>query len=502
MDVVKAVLLFLAAFSATTYRESELKALYNTLEPKSAAQALAFYELYPESREGALALQRIQQLFNIKEIELARFLPRLINRVKGQEDFSEDELQLVESLASALPNRQLRGYYAQSEREVLALPSEEIDLGKALLLSQLHGQEGALQQARSYSAMLDLMALQILSQLPKNASPEEKIEATNRLIFEEMHFRFPPQSIYADEIDRFTFLPSVMDDHLGVCLGVTAIYLAIAQRIELPLEIITPPGHIYVRYRNGNRVINIETTARGIHVPSESYLSVAASTLQERTLKEVIGMTHVNQASTFLQAQKFQDAAASYEKALPYMPKDSLVLELSGYSYLLLGEKEKGEAALKALQACSPSSSSIGHKMAIDYLEGKVGIEGIQAVFKHVDETRDSILAKIKELENILNKFPEFRDGLEQMAVSWIQLNRAKEAVEFLTRYHEIDSENPVIEYYLSVLYGERYDFKNSWKHLNNAERLTAARNFYPKALKDLRRALTAVAPPPVQIGD
>ena len=77
-------------------------------------------------------------------------------------------------------------------------------------------------------------------------------------------FRFPPHSLYAKDIDVYTFLPSVLDSRRGVCLGVSILYLCLAQRLDLPLEAMTPPGHIYVRYGED---LNIETTARGIDVP-------------------------------------------------------------------------------------------------------------------------------------------------------------------------------------------------------------------------------------------
>ncbi len=470
---------------------SSLRTLYNTLEPRSIAQALAFYELYPYSPEGEDAMARAKHLLQTRA-DVAVLAP-LINRLKGATgELKKDELLLIEQIASHFPNRRLKGYDATSEEEVIALPSEEIDLGKALILSQNNDPD----QARSYSAFLDLMALQITAQLPLNATIEEKIAATNRFIFEEMHFRFPPQSIYAKEIDLFTFLPSVMDNHLGVCLGVTALYLAVAQRLELPLEIITPPGHIYVRHRAGDKIVNIETTARGVNMPSGAYLGVNTRKLQLRTLKEVIGMTHVNQASVYLHTEQYDKARNSYEKARPYMYDDPLVKELLGYTYLFTGNPEEGEALLQEVRDVLPDHAVCRHVLAEDYLDGKVDTDGLQAIFMQVDETRASIVKKQKRLEATLEKHPEFRDGLHQLAVCWVQLKRAKEALVLLKQLNEISPEDPTIQYYLAVLHGERHDYKSCWEHLLNAEKLTAARDFSPKALRELRQELLFHCPP------
>lgn len=465
------------------------RALYNSLDPHSAAEALAFCELYPDADETPSALKRAAQLLQLPSTETVPPLFYLINRLKGSsEPLSEEDVLLIESLAAHLPNRGLKGYTASQEAAVIALPSEEIDLGMSLILSQLGDATDAPFQARSYSAMLDLMALQILSRLPSCATHLEKIQETNRFIFDQMHFRFPPQSVYAENIDLYTFLPSVMDNHLGVCLGVTALYLAIAQRIDLPLEIVTPPGHIYVRYRTADKTINIETTARGVHMSDETYLSLHNPTLQQRPLKEVVGMTHVNQASTYLHKGEFLKAAQIYEKALPYMPEDPLVKELLGYSYLFIGKKKEGEALLKQIGKGM-------HSIAEDYLAGKVDLDGIQAVFIQVDETRESLIEKQKQLEAIIKKYPEFRDGLHQLATTWVQLNRGREAIDALIRYYALDPNDAVTNYYLSVLHGERHDFKNCWRYLKCAEEAVLKENFYPKALRELRRTLMLLCP-------
>lgn len=478
------------------------RALFNTLDLLSVRQALAFYELYPSSEEGKAALLRATKLLRGDPATISALYPH-VNRFKGSSEYLPTQIvEIIERLAAQLPNRRLKGYYAKNELEILSLPSEEIDLGKALLLSQLANELDAYQQARSYSARLDLMALQILATLPKKPTVEEKIKAINCFIFDQMRFRFPPQSIYAQDIDLYTFLPSVMDNHLGVCLGVTALYLAVAQRLDLPLEIITPPGHIYIRHRRGNHIINIETTARGIHVPSESYLSVNTCSLQKRSLKEVIGMTHFNQASAYLYNENYQKAVKCYEKAYLYIRGDPLIKELLGYSYLLVGKKEGGEKLLREIKDVVPEGELVKHSLTEDYLNGEVDVEGIKSVFLFVDETAESIRRKQKQLEKILKAYPNFRDGHHQMAVAWIQLNRAKEAIESLETYHVLDANNPAIEYYLAVLHGQRYNFKSCWYYLVSAEAITGKRHFYPKALRELRRLLTMHCPEDIVVSN
>lgn len=476
---------------------AEVTTLFNALDPGSVAKSLAFYELYPDTQEGKKALDRAYALLKAEEsIPLPELIPS-INRsaLTPGTTLSDKEVALIERLAMRLPNRRLKGYKAQSEKEVLALPSEEIDLGRALLLSQLSEDPDVLEKVRHYTALLDLMALQVLARVSSDSPAEEKIRALNNFIFAEKRFRFPPHSIYAKDVDLYTFLPSVMDNHLGVCLGVAALYLAVAQRIDLPLEVITPPGHIYVRYHRGEKIINIETTARGIDLPSEHYLGMNARSLQERTIKEVIGMTHFNQASVFLQRERFLEASHCYEKALPYLPDYAFLKELLAYTYLFIDKKGEGRALLEKVAYFLPEEAVARQTLAEDYLNGKTDEEGIAVIFMPVDESHASIMTKLNRVERVLERYPDFRAGLEQCAVGWLQLNRYKEALDYLKRFHAIDPGDPSVEYYLAVLHAERGDYKNAWEYLRNAEAITKSRSFSPKALRDLRKELSQICP-------
>lgn len=487
-----------------------IRTVYNSLDVQSISQHLAFYELYPETEEGRLSLNQAWRLmagpdgkFNAEISQLPnsaatiQSIVHLVNK-KPDEDLKsldESELILIERASERLPHRKLKGHLATSEQEVLKLEPHEIDLARGLFLSEMGNSPEAMQKIRSYEAMIDLMALQILARISMDAPPEKKIRAINDFIFFDQGFRFPPHSLYAKDIDVYTFLPSVLDSRKGVCLGVSILYICLAQRLNLTLEMITPPGHIYVRYRNGDRIINIETTARGIDIDSEFYLSVDTRSLQERNIKEVIGLAHFNQASTFLQAEEFEKAVGSYEKAMMYLPQDMLVKELLGYNYLFVGRKEEGEKLLRLVENYLPDHAIVKETTAEDYLKGHVDADGIKAMFMPVDEKRESIVKKRQELEKMLEKYPKFRNGIFYLATAWLQLHRNAEALQVLKNYHELVPDDPTAEYYLAMINMERFDYCTAWEHLRAAERITEGRNHKPKALSDLRKMLGMLCP-------
>ena len=488
-----------------------LKSLYNTLDPRSISQHLAFYELYPDTTEGKEALKRAWALLgggtipsHLAHVLLPQFelngIITLVNRQSSDPTvkLTEEQLNLIDKIGANLCNRKLKGSQVWSKQEVLALPPEEIDLGRGLLIDQFDGSEQMNDAVRQYEASLDLMALQILARLPSDATHEDKVREMNQFVFHEMQFRFPPHSIYAKDIDLYTFLPSVIDSRQGVCLGVSILYLCLGQRLDLPLEVITPPGHIYVRYRKGERIINIETTARGINLPSEVYLGINTRKLQQRNIKEVIGMAFVNQASVSWSRDDYATTVALYEKALPYLQDDPLLKMLLGFNYLFTGKKSEGVKLLKEVRGLTFEEAVSPESIPEDYLKGRVDAEGIKAVFMPVDESRESVVKKQKELEAIIARYPSYRAGLLQLATTWLQLGRGSEAMEILQRYHRIDPNNATVEYYMSIIAAQRLDYHISWSHLQKAEALVKERDHSPKALTGLRDQLRRVCPEPL----
>ena len=506
------LLLFFPLILTARPSDLGLKTLYHTLDPDSITEQFAFYSLYPKTLEGKKAMENAWNLMNRHRSEKDQFkanialppldflaiLPLIIQQKGEPSDLLTDrQLGVIEKVSSHLNNRKLKGFHVWNREEILALETGEIDLARAILVDQFENSEDKRLKIRRYEAALDLMALQIMARLPKNGTSEEKIREINRFIFHEKKFRFPPHSICTKDIDFYTLLPSVFDSRLGVCLGVSVLYLSIAQRMNLPLEIITPPGHIYMCCKTPTKSINIETTARGISLPTKSYFGLNTRKLKRRELKEVIGLVLVNQASTAWQREEYAKTVELYEKAHPLLQNDPWLETLLGYAYLLANKTEKGRKLLEKVDCHAGDFTLYKQTMPEDYLNGLTNAEGIKAIFLHVDETRQSIVKKQQKIKEVLEKYPTFREGLFHLAISQLQLSQTNDALETLDRYHKIDPDNPEVEYYLSLCYFNRLCGFKAWNHLKNAERLTKSLKHFPDGLKKLRHQLRRVYPDP-----
>ena len=180
------------------------------------------------------------------------------------------------------------------------------------------------------------------------------------------------------------------------------------------------------------------------------------------------------------------------------MPHDPLLKMFLGFNYLFTGNVVAGTQLLEEVRILTLNEAVSAETLADDYLNGKVDAEGIKAVFLSVDETRESILKKQKELTAIVKKYPHYRAGILQLATTWLQLGRQNEAREVLQQYQKIDQTHAIVEYYLAVLCQMRLDYNQAWNYLKQAENLTAKRNHFPKALSALRENLRRISPEPL----
>ncbi|MBS0625470.1 MAG: tetratricopeptide repeat protein [Verrucomicrobia bacterium] len=485
--------------------------IYSTLDPTSVTQHLAFYELYPNTPEGRKALKHAWDLLSggrsqgdpeliLPSIDLQPIIA-FVNRSsqEGSPVLNEEQLAVIDKLGKHLGNRKLKGYGSWDLKAVLKMKPEEVDLARGLFLAEMEIDPDSKLRARSYEASIDLMALQILARLTPQAEPLEKVRAINDYIFNEMRFRFPPKSLYAKDIDMYTMLPAVLDSRRGVCLGVSILYLCLAQRLELQLQAITPPGHIYVRYvdpKTGD-ITNIETTARGIDVPSEHYLGLETRKLQQRSIREVVGLAFINQAAVSWHKEDSKTAVKLYERAKLFIGDDYLLNMFLGFNYLFNGQEKEGRKLLEKIKGVVPDHMIAGDTVAEDYLKGNTDVEGIQAIYSEVDESRASILKKQKRIEAVLAKYPKFRQGYFHLAITWLQLGRYKEALPILERYIRLCPEDPSANYYLSAIFAERHNYIKAWGYLRAAEKLVHAKDHKPRALKELRQGLLRICPEP-----
>lgn len=454
---------------------SQQSALYKSLDPQSIDAHIAYFQLFPTTREGQLAQVRAWKMLGADCSHGA--LPSLsadtLNQIKDFKpatSFDEKTRALIETLAAHLPNRTLKGHFVLRTEDLLALDPADVEISRGLLL-----QEGTANS--SYEAVLDLLALKALAKIRDkgglSAKPEEKIEAINQLIFFDMAMRYPPLSLSEEHIDSYSSLAAVLDSTRGVCLGTSFVYLALAERMGLTLEIITPPGHIYVRGRDSlGRMINIETTARGVDIADRHYQSINVKCLKKRTRLEALGLLAMNEASVYIRQKEWARAVLSYERAEIFIKDDATLTQLKGICLALQGRKKEAERCLTKALSLIDETQIDQLTLATDFINRAVDAETLLLFFEEAKPVRSELLAKEKLLVKALKRCPRFREGLLELADIYLKLNRPKEAIHTLKRYHALDGGRLQVEYMLGVLLLQRSSFEEAKEHLDRAKLL------------------------------
>ena len=114
-----------------------------------------------------------------------------------------------------------------------------------------------------------------------------------------------------------------------------------------------------------------------------------------------------------------------------------------------------------------------------------------------VNNTRKSVLEKQNKLKKIIKKYPFFRAGLFQLATTYLQLGRTKEAYSWLNKLLSLGREDPTVNYYQTLISLERYDFQTAWKCYFQLEKILKEKKIELKKLIFLKQKLKKVCHPP-----
>ena len=483
---------------------SHRQALFARIPPSNLRELLAFASLYQSTPEGAAALNlawvilstqvpheaapALPPNFGLIAASLAKLVQPTLSFGETPPTLSEEAVALVEKIGASLPHRALQGHTATSLAQVQALPNEEVDIGRALLL--IDGDRPS--SMTSVEAALDLLALEVLAQVGPEASNEAKISALTHLLFDDLAIRFPPESEANEKTKQFSDLSSVLFSRRGVCLGASALYLTLAQRIGLPLSIYTPPGHIFVAYKGSSRTRVIETTARGVDIPLERYLGLTMRSVPERSMKEVVGMVLFNRASGCLKKKDWEGALQLYHRAEAF-EKDEEISLLISLCDLLSGRKSASlQRAVETLHNL-PSYRREPDLLLVDLANGFLSREAAGEIVQWSDVKGDERSDAVHALQKAMTSSPKSFVVPFHLAHAWLELGRPKEALPLIDALARRNDAPCSIHVLLAQLHLTRMNLVDTWKETFLS--IEKAQGDIPKPLADLIIELQAESP-------
>jgi regulator of sirC expression with transglutaminase-like and TPR domain len=104
-------------------------------------------------------------------------------------------------------------------------------------------------------ARIDEIAERVRRHLPVDVRPRRVIDRINAVVYGEEGFRGNAEDYYDP---RNSYLNEVLDRRLGIPLSLSVLYLAVADRVGLPMAGMNLPGHFMIRTGWGNAALYVD----------------------------------------------------------------------------------------------------------------------------------------------------------------------------------------------------------------------------------------------------
>ncbi len=308
-----------------------------------------------------------------------------------------------------LANDGERGRYVKSIEQVLRLEPEEVDIATAALIVSEHWSE--MVRGLWYLSVLDDMAYEIRRRLRAEKIPTDyrAIPVINEYLFEDLEF----ESVKDANDPNDLFLHSVMDKKRGYCLSLSVLYLSLAERLGLPLYGVVVPGHFFVRYDDGNKRFNIETTSKGGTASDEQYKKefevpiVYGDSIYLKNLNKIqtLGCFLNNLGNAYEEIGNYELAMKALEGAVDINPALAESRTNLGNVYLKLGRVEEAIEQYREAIDINPGVAPTYNNLGTAYM--KAG------------RLRDAV----RQLKRCIELDPNFVDGYKNLASAYSRQN-------------------------------------------------------------------------------
>jgi regulator of sirC expression with transglutaminase-like and TPR domain len=196
----------------------------------------------------------------------------------------------------------------------------------------------------------------------------------NAVVFDELGFE---REIARTDLD-VVLLPRVLAGHRGSCLGLGGLYLALGERLGLPLAGIVAPGHFFVRLPGddtggGHRQHrNIELLRRGEALPDAWYAgkygpwsAEASAYLRPLSLSELGGVFWFNAGNRRREAGDLQGAERAYARAAADFPALGEAHASLALARQLRGDLAGAAAGYRAAARARPDLPGLGQNVSV-----------------------------------------------------------------------------------------------------------------------------------------
>ncbi len=256
-----------------------------------------------------------------------------------------------------LANTGSPGLECTTVEELVALPEEELDLGRAALIIQNDFAEGS--DIENAISALDELA----RGYGRPVENDLRAEARRLLAYLHDECGFVYASNWRDSDSRL--LAHVLETRQGNCVGLSTLYLAVAERVGLKLSGVLIPGHMYVVLSRGDQAVSLDPSTGELFEDFDEFSSENKSagnwrpknSSQRMAPRETLGFLLTEASRLALESSFEKDPFRLAQLGVECAPRSSLSHRALGIAYLQWGDREEALATFATALELDPRDS-------------------------------------------------------------------------------------------------------------------------------------------------
>jgi tetratricopeptide (TPR) repeat protein len=363
---------------------------------------------------------------------------------------------------------------------------------------------------KDYLHKIDQMADEIKKNLG-NANPPDRTSRAGEpeKIIQAINNYFRQKKVVAESVTKEVIIANfmlnkVVDSVKGNCLGLSTLYWSLAERLNLPLQAIVIPQHVFLIYDNGRNSRFIEATSRGAEVSREEYIkktrSLVGDTIPRYNIGDEIKFRHVSK-------QQFIGLML-YNRGVYYLKKSKNSDALSDFNWTLILDPENNEAYKNRggiyLQQGKFSEARDDFKKVLELQsDAPANYFNLGQALSNLNQIDDAI----KNYDQALRMAPDYADVYHNRGLAYAKQNLLDKALGDLEHAISLDPKNGSFYYNRAIIYekmgntdkaiadySKSIEFNSLYPEIyNNRGILYAKQEKWSEAIADFQKSIELV---------
>lgn len=350
-------------------------------------------------------------------------------------------------------------------------------------------------EIEQYLKKLDSIIQNIKISLGDEIEPEQIIKTINIVLFNELQFKY----VQTGNLEHIS-LNRVLDTNTGNCVGLSILYLCIAEGLRLPIFGVSVPEHIFVRYDDGDFRKNIETGYEGMATPDSYYVNIPGKRISPASIKngcylknlnsdEVIADIYLNRSIIKKNGGDIAAALKDVNHAIELHGNDAVAFCNRGVIYEKMQNSDRAMNDYNKAIELNPDYAPAYHNRGTLYAAMEIIDKAIMdystalalnpnsapsyynrgIAFKIINRTDLSI----KDLSKAISLEPKFAPAYAHRGLAYAESGEPEKALSDFDKALELDPNNTEIYMKRSILHADAQRFDDAIKDITTFIKFT-----------------------------